>query len=117
MFPGQLHRVQRNLYSVVALIDPASPEGLRCAIPEPLYCRKRRTISTLLGVLLTLQALEAFGMHLILQRAFRHRRWFSLALCMLVIMQRAEGSPLLTFVTNRLLQTSKLRCIASLKLL
>ena len=33
MFPGQLHRVQRNLYSAVALIDPTNLEGLRCANP------------------------------------------------------------------------------------
>ncbi|BDA49281.1 UDP-glucose:glycoprotein glucosyltransferase 1 [Coccomyxa sp. Obi] len=31
MFPGQLHRVQRNLYSVVALIDPTNLEGLQAA--------------------------------------------------------------------------------------
>lgn len=31
MFPGQMHRIQRNLYNVVALIDPADPEGLLCA--------------------------------------------------------------------------------------
>jgi hypothetical protein len=31
MFPGQLHRVQRNLYSTVGLIDPASAHGLQCA--------------------------------------------------------------------------------------
>ncbi len=42
MFPGQLHRVQRNLYSVVGLIDPANLQDLRCAIPT-VECRCRAT--------------------------------------------------------------------------
>lgn len=28
-FPGQLHRIQRNLFNVVGLIDPGSAEGIR----------------------------------------------------------------------------------------
>ncbi len=39
MFPGQLHRVQRNLYSAVGLIDPGSAQGLQCAPPaNPFLC-------------------------------------------------------------------------------
>jgi hypothetical protein len=35
VFPGQLHRIQRNLYNVVALVDPGSHSGIKWVFWRP----------------------------------------------------------------------------------